>query len=56
VSSLKLRLFRPPADWGELVQADDDRAIFQASPDELPVMASQATAARALEYRGGERV
>jgi len=28
----------PPADWGELVQADDDRAIFQASPDELPVI------------------
>jgi len=28
----------PPTDWGELVQADDDRAIFQASPDELPVI------------------
>jgi len=26
------------AIWGELVQADDDRAIFQASPDELPVI------------------
>jgi len=26
----------PPTDWGELVQADTDRAIFQASPDELP--------------------
>ena len=26
----------PPTDWGELVQADDDRAIFQASPVELP--------------------
>ena len=25
-----------PTDWGELVQADDDRAIFQASPVELP--------------------
>ena len=24
------------ADWGELVQVHDDRAIFQASPDELP--------------------
>jgi hypothetical protein len=23
---------------GELVQAHDDRAIFQASPDELPVI------------------
>jgi hypothetical protein len=28
----------PPADWGELVQVHDDRAIFQASPDELPVI------------------
>ena len=28
----------PPTDWGELVQADDDWAIFQASPDELPVI------------------
>jgi hypothetical protein len=28
----------PLTDWGELVQADDDRAIFQASPDELPVI------------------
>ena len=26
----------PPADWGELVQVDDDRAVFQASPVELP--------------------
>ncbi|MFM7137322.1 MAG: hypothetical protein ACKO1M_09690 [Planctomycetota bacterium] len=26
----------PPADWGEFVQGHDDRAIFQASPDELP--------------------
>jgi hypothetical protein len=26
----------PPADGGELVQAHDDRAIFQPSPDELP--------------------
>ncbi len=25
-------------DWGELVQIHDDRAIFQASPDELPVI------------------
>jgi hypothetical protein len=29
----------PPTDWGELVQARDDRATFQASPDELPVIA-----------------
>jgi hypothetical protein len=28
----------PPTDWGELVQADDDRAIFQASPDDLPAI------------------
>ena len=28
----------PPTDWGEFVQADDDRAIFQASPYELPVI------------------
>jgi hypothetical protein len=28
----------PPADWGELVQAHDDRDVFQASPDELPVI------------------
>ena len=28
----------PPADWGELVQIHDDRAIFQASPDELPAI------------------
>jgi hypothetical protein len=28
----------PPTDWEELVQADDDRAIFQASPNELPVI------------------
>ena len=28
----------PPADWRELVQVHDDRAIFQASPDELPVI------------------
>jgi hypothetical protein len=29
---------RPPTNWGELVQVHDDRAIFQASPDELPVI------------------
>ena len=28
----------PPADWGELVQAHDDRGVSQASPDELPVI------------------
>jgi hypothetical protein len=29
----------PPTDWGELVQVDDDRDIFQASPDNLPAIA-----------------
>ena len=28
----------PPTDWGELVQVHDDRAIFQASSDELPAI------------------
>jgi hypothetical protein len=28
----------PPNDWAELVQVDDDRAIFQASPEEVPVI------------------
>ena len=28
----------PPTDWGELVQAHDDRDGFQVSPDELPVI------------------
>jgi hypothetical protein len=28
----------PPTDWGELVQAHDDRGVSQASPDELPVI------------------
>jgi hypothetical protein len=27
----------PPTDWGEFVQAHDNRTVFQASPDELPV-------------------
>ena len=27
-----------PTDWGELVQAHDDRNVFQASPDELPTI------------------
>jgi hypothetical protein len=32
-------LSRPwPTDWGELVQAHDDRDVFQASPDELPAI------------------
>jgi hypothetical protein len=26
----------PPTDWGELVQVNDDRAIFQGRIDELP--------------------
>jgi hypothetical protein len=28
----------PPTNWAELVQADDDRAIFQQSRDDLPVI------------------
>jgi hypothetical protein len=32
----------PPIDWGELVQIHDDRAIFQESPDELPVIDIQS--------------
>ena len=28
----------PPTDWGELVQADEDREAVQGSPDELPVI------------------
>jgi hypothetical protein len=28
----------PPTDWGELVQVHDDRAVFQASPNELPAI------------------
>ncbi len=28
----------PPTDWGELVQAHDDREAVQASPDELPAI------------------
>jgi hypothetical protein len=29
---------RPSTDWGELVQPHDDRAFFQASPDDLPAI------------------
>jgi hypothetical protein len=28
----------PPTDWGELIQAHDDREAVQVSPDELPVI------------------
>ncbi|GDX97542.1 hypothetical protein LBMAG47_32070 [Planctomycetia bacterium] len=28
----------PPTDWGELVQAHDDRTISQTSPEELPAI------------------
>ena len=28
----------PPTDWGELVQANDDRDFLQAAPDELPAI------------------
>jgi hypothetical protein len=32
----------PPTDWGELAQAHDDRDVFQASRDELPVIDIQS--------------
>ena len=28
----------PPTDWGELAQAHDDRDVFRAAPDEMPVI------------------
>ena len=28
----------PPTDWDEIVQAHDDRAVFQALPDEMPAI------------------
>jgi len=28
----------PPADWDELVQASDDRDVFQERIDDLPVI------------------
>jgi hypothetical protein len=28
----------PPTDWAELVQAHDERHVFQASPYELPAI------------------
>jgi hypothetical protein len=28
----------PPTDWGEFVQAHDDREAVQVSPDELPAI------------------
>jgi hypothetical protein len=28
----------PPTDWGELVQVDDDRDIFQGRIDDLPAI------------------
>jgi hypothetical protein len=28
----------PPTEWGELVQADDDRDVFQLAPDEMPAI------------------
>jgi hypothetical protein len=28
----------PPTDWGELVHIHDDGDLFQASPDDLPVI------------------
>jgi len=28
----------PPTEWAEVIHAHDDRNVFQASPDELPVI------------------
>ena len=28
----------PPVDWNDLVQADDDRSLHQASPNDLPMI------------------
>ena len=28
----------PPTEWAELIEAHDDRNVFQASPDELPTI------------------
>jgi len=28
----------PPTDWGDLVRVHDDCGLFQASPDQLPVI------------------
>ena len=28
----------PPTDWDELMQAHDDREVFQVSPDALPAI------------------
>ena len=28
----------PPVDWDDLVQADDDHSLHQATPDDLPVI------------------
>ena len=34
----RAKAWGPPTDWVELVQVHNDRAIFQASPDEPPVI------------------
>ena len=36
--SFRLSARGPPTDWGELVQAHDDRDVLQASPEDLPVI------------------
>lgn len=39
LSSLQFAPARgPPTDWGELVQAHDERDAIQSSPDDLPVI------------------
>jgi hypothetical protein len=38
IRKILTHLGEPPTDWGELVQAHDDREAVQVSPDELPVI------------------
>jgi hypothetical protein len=42
----------PLTDWGELVQADDDRAIFQASPTSC--LRSTSTASEGIPCDGAD--
>ena len=37
-SAVDRPILGPPTDWGELIQARDDREAVQVSPDELPVI------------------
>jgi hypothetical protein len=38
-----------PTDLGELAQGHDDRAFFQASPDELPANVAELPAQRKIK-------